>query len=85
MIDQTLLDTLSQVRLGETAPDRLPDILDGKLRGETAAQRLESLLAQVGNPYCFRVGDTPVRLTFQPRGEPLDRKVRSYFLRLKTQ
>lgn len=85
MIDKSLLEELSQVSAKEVAADQLSDILDVTIHGETAVQRLESYLAQVGNPYCFRVGNTPVRLTFQPRGEPLDRKVRSYFLRLKTQ
>lgn len=34
-------------------------------------------------PYCFRVGDTPVRVSFQPDGEPLERKLKAYFLGLK--
>lgn len=84
MIDKTLLEQMSQRNLKEISPERLQDILEIEVSGETAGQRLEHYMAQVGSPYCFRVGDTPVKISFQPCGETLDKKIRSYFLRLKT-
>lgn len=75
------IQNLPQVK--ETAPDQLSDILNVEIRGETAVQRLESCPAQVGSPYCFLVGDTPVRISFQSCGETLEQKIKSYFLGLK--
>lgn len=83
MIDKSLLEELSQVKIKEAAPDQLFDILDAEICGETAVRRLESCLAQVGNPYCFRVGNTPVRISFKSCEETLDEKIKSYFLGLK--
>lgn len=83
MIDKNLLEDMSQISIKEMAADQLSDILDIKIHGETAVQRLESYLAQVGNPYCFRVGNTPVRISFKSGAETLDKKIRSHFLGLK--
>ena len=83
MIDKKSLEDMSRIKLKDICPDHLQDILEVELKGETACQRLESYLAQVGNPYCFRVGNTPVRISFKSCGEPLDRKIKSYFLGLK--
>ena len=84
MIDQNLLESMSRIELKHADPGLLQDILEIKISGGTAGQRLESCIAQTGNPYCFRVGNTPVRISFKPRGETLDRKLKSYFLGLKT-
>lgn len=83
MIDKTLLKNMSHIEIKNVAPDLLQDILEIKISGETASQRLESYIAQVGNPYCFRVGNTPVRISFKSCGETLDKKIKSYFLGLK--
>lgn len=83
MIDKTLLENMSHVKIKDVAPDLLQDILEVEISGETAIQRLERYMAQVGNPYCFRVGSTPVRIFFQSCGETLDKKIKSYFLGLK--
>lgn len=84
MIDKNLLEDMSQISIKKAAADQLSDILDIEICGETAVQRLESYLDQVGNPYCFRVGNTPVRISFKSGTEALDKKIKSYFLGLKT-
>lgn len=68
----------------ETAPIALADLLDVTITGDTPAQRLESYLAQVGNPYRFRVGKTPVRVTFHSGEKPLQEKLESHLLSLKS-
>ena len=83
MIDKNLLEDMSHIKLKDTAPDLLKDILEVEVKGETASQRLESYLTQVGNPYCFRVGKTPVKISFKSCEETLDKKIKSYFLGLK--
>ncbi len=72
-------------RISQAAsPVALADLLDVKITGETPAQRLESYLAQVGNPYRFRVGKTPVRVTFHSEEKSLQEKLKSHFLTLKS-
>ncbi len=83
MVDKNLLEDMSHTKLKDVAPDLLQDILNVNISGDTASQRLESYLAQVKNPYCFRVGNTPVRISFKSCNETLDKKIKSYFLGLK--
>ena len=83
MIDKNLLEDMSHIKLKDTAPDLLQDILEVEVKGKAASQRLESYLTQVGNPYCFRVGKTPVKISFKSCEETLDKKIKSYFLGLK--
>ncbi len=68
----------------EAAPVALADLLDVKITGETPARRLESYLAQVGNPYRFRVGKTPVRVTFHSEEKSLQEKLKSHFSAMKS-
>ena len=84
MIDKNLLEDMSRIKIKDVVPDLLQDILTVEVSGETASQRLESYLDQVGNPYCFRVGNTPVRISFKSCGETLDNKIKSYFMGLKS-
>lgn len=83
MINKDLLEDMSHTNIKETDRDRLKDIREIEITGETIYERWESYLAQVGNPYCFRVGKTPVKISFKPCEETLDMKIRSYFLGLK--
>ncbi len=83
MIDKNLLEDMSHIQLKNVVPELLKDVLEVEIRGETASQRLENYLSQVGNPYCFRVGKTPVRISFKSCEETLDKKIKSYFLGLK--
>lgn len=84
MIDKNLLEDMSRIKIKDVVPDLLQDILTVEVSGETASQRLESYLDQVGNPYCFRVGNTPVRISFKSCEETLDKKIKSYFMGLKS-
>ena len=84
MISKNLLEDMSHIKIKDVAPDLLQDILTVEVSGETASQRLESYLDQVGNPYCFKVGNTPVRISFKSCEETLDKKIKSYFMGLKS-
>ena len=63
--------------------NELSDISDLRISGKTSAQRLDSFVSQIGNPYYFCVGKTPVRVSFQNDGKPLENMLRQYFIRLK--
>lgn len=84
MVDIKSLEMMSKKSMTELESDRLSDILDVTIVGETPVQRLESYLSQTGNPYCFRVGKTPVRLLFHNEEKTLQEKLKSYFLSLKS-
>lgn len=83
MVDLKSLEMMSEKSMIEMESDSLSDILDVTIVGETPVQRLESYLSQTGNPYCFRVGKTPVRLLFHNEEKTLQEKLKSYFLSLK--
>lgn len=83
MVNMKKLEEMERVSR-EASPVALADLLDVKIAGDSPAQRLESYLAQVGNPYRFRVGKTPVRVSFQCGESPLSKKLKSHFLSLKS-
>lgn len=84
MVDLKSLEMMSKKSITALERDSLSDILDVTIVGETPVQRLESYLSQTGNPYCFKVGKTPVRLLFHNEEETLQEKLKSYFLSLKS-
>lgn len=84
MVDKKTLELMSKESIAGRGADILADLLDVTIEGETPAQRLESYLAQTGNPYCVKVGQTPVRLRFRNEERTLSEKLKSYFLSLKT-
>jgi len=82
-VDKPTLEALSKENIQGKDPGTLPDLLAIQIEGETPVQRWESYLSQTGNPYCFRVGKTPVKLLFHNDEKPLREKLKSYFLSLK--
>ena len=84
MVDKTLLEDMSCISVNDIPPTLLKDIEKVEIRGETASQRLENYMEQVGNPYCFRVGKTSVKISFKSCEETIDKKIKAYFLGLKT-
>ncbi len=57
-------------------------MMDRQIQMDT--RDMSGLQAEGGDPRCFRVGDTTMRVSFRPCGETLEEKVRAYFLGLKT-
>jgi len=64
----------------EVTIDALADVLQVQISSATPMEHLESTLRQLGNPYLFRVGNTPVRLRFIDEEATLEDKVKSYFI-----
>ena len=53
--------------------EALVDIRDGKLDSSMGqAERVKSFLAQIKNPYCFRVGDVVVNVAYTKGGATLN-------------
>lgn len=49
----------------------------------TAVQKIESLIKQIKNPYCFLCGDTPVKIRFVSQCKTMANSLESYFTSLK--
>ena len=83
MVRKEDLERMAHADITKLAPETLPDLPGIRIEGETPAERLESYLAQTNNPYCFRVGDVPVKISFSGVEATLEDKLRKYFLGLK--
>lgn len=46
-------------------------------------QRMTDYVEQIKNPYCFLCGGTGVRIRFDPTGDALKSKLKSYFISIK--
>lgn len=55
--------------------EELVDIRDIKIdRSLPIEERVRSYVEQVKNPYCFRVGDVKVRVSYSDKEETLDQR-----------
>ena len=50
----------------------------------TPDKRVMQIFNTICNPYCFRVGDTAVKLEFAENGQPLQNVMTSFLLRQKS-
>lgn len=71
------------IRLEQANANDLVDILNVQIAGDTAYERLESFVRQVGDPYHFKVAQTPVRVCFCSGSGQLADKLTRHFLSLK--
>lgn len=84
MPDRRQPEAQSQIWTKQTAADDPVDIasviIDATL---PPAQRMQSFLTQIKDPYRFLCGKTPVRVSFRPDGKDLGDLLRRYFISLK--
>ena len=83
MISKEELTAFAQSEIKGADPGALSDLLSVEISGDTALERLDSFLSQVKNPYCFKVGKTPVKISFTG-DKPLEQHLKSHFMSLKT-
>ena len=83
MVTLKQLAQMEKMEINAIDPDTLADIREVRICGNTPVQRMESYFSQVKNPYCFRVGKTPVRISFQCGGKTLENKLKDYFIGIK--
>ena len=83
MTDMAQIDQWEDSKTGAMAPGELADLSDVMIEGITAAERLESLLRQIKDPYCYKVGKTAVHISFASGAAPLEDKLKTYFTALK--
>ena len=78
MINSKQLDFMSRQGTDTADPAQLTDINHVSI--DTG---LKAYLEQIKNPYCFRCGETVVRLSFAPAGNDLNSHLISFFGGLK--
>lgn len=83
MIGMAELEKMKRPEISTITPEKLTDISDVTIMGTTAAERMESLLSQISNPYYYRVGKTRVHISFAPDAPLLEDKLKAYFIALK--
>jgi hypothetical protein len=84
MLTAKQLEKMSESAADEADKSRLADIREIKIdAGMPPEKRMKNYLEQIKNPYCFRCGDTVVRIRFEPAGEELGDKLKSFFISLK--
>ncbi len=84
MLNSLRLFEMSQVEIEKVDPDILVDIstvsIDPAL---PQVERIEQYINQVGNPYCFLSGSTPVRIRFVRLDRELSQSLGGYLSRLQ--
>ena len=84
MISQSQLQEMRSVDITQVDRSTLVDIrnihIDAAL---PAVQKVQNYLEQIGNPYCFLCGDTPVQLVFADHQPELSTLLTHYLASLK--
>ena len=83
MMKPEMLDELAKADITTLSQETLVDISTISIQGGTPQQRLASYMEQVKNPYCFRVGKIPVKISFTDNGPTLEDTLSRFFVRLK--
>ena len=85
MMSVEVLDELAGADITEQSRDTLVDISKITIRGDSPQQRLASYMEQVKNPYCFKVGNIPVKISFSDDGPTLEDTLTRFFKSIKKQ
>lgn len=82
MLKKETLIGLERAALIPCPMEQLTDITQIPVdAAQPAYRRIDRFVSQVGNPYAFRVGDTPVRVTFAQGGPPLSARLEEAAIR----
>ncbi len=76
------LEEMKNVDIRCVNPDDLVDIRDVRISPEiNKGERILDFVRQVGNPYCYRVGDIAVKVRYTEGGATLDDRLESIMAR----
>jgi len=78
-----IIQSLKDIDIQTVDPMTLIDIGDVRVRRELPRiERIRDFVRQVRNPYCFRVGETAVKLCFDANGVTLTDRLESLMMKL---
>lgn len=84
MMDKLQLQKMRSVDITQVDHRTLVDIHSIRIDSTLpAVKKMQSYLEQIGNPYCFLCGDTPVKIRFVAEDRTLKQSLCDYFLSLK--
>ena len=84
MISQLQLREMRSVDITQVDRSTLADIRNIHIDpAMPTAEKMQSYLEQIVNPYCFLCGDTPVKIRFVSECKTLKQSLCDYFLSLK--
>ena len=73
------LQVLSEADITQVDKYALADIMQIHIDPEMPVQqRIEKYFTEVKNPYCFRYGETTIKINFSPDGKPLQDVLQNY-------
>ena len=85
MLNPRRIEELRSVELGAINRDALADVstvsLDTSLPKE---KRMARILRATKNPYCFRYGDTAIKIEFADEAPPLQTALAGFLMRQKS-
>lgn len=78
------LEVLSQYNIEEVNKEKLVNLLDVKINKDLPEEkRMLCYLEQIKNPYCFLVGDIPVKISFSDSSQLLSDILINHFISTK--
>ena len=84
MTDKFQLQQMSEIDITQADHSTLADIRDIRIDGSLPpSEKMRSFIQQIGNPYCFLCGDTPVKIRFADGNKTLEQCLCRYFRSLK--
>lgn len=73
------LNSMKNVDIRKVNPDSLVDIHDVIINTDLPkSERILDFIQQIKNPYCFKCGDTVIKITFTETEETIEDKIENY-------
>lgn len=80
MIANKSLDYYKSQKISDVNKEDLKDITSIRIDPQKPViERILSFMVQIGNPYLFKVGDVPVKVSFNNNGPTLQRSLELFF------
>lgn len=80
MVTKNNLEKLRQANINDVAVSELKDISEVIIDKDTPViERINSFVEQIGNPYLFKVGCTPVKICFTSFAPTLEQSLEMLF------
>ena len=80
MITKLQLEQFKQMNIGDVRTEDLTDISKIDIdKAKPVAERIRAFIEQIGNPYLFKVGDIPVKVSFAPDAPTLQKTLETLF------
>jgi len=78
-ITSAQLDAMKNVDIRKVDPNSLVDIKEVTINTELPKnERILDFIQQIKNPYCYKCGDTIIKVTFAETNVTLEDKIESY-------